>query len=168
MTLFLKIGAKSERAAVLWSERSMNRSHSGRRSAGKTYLTRERRSTAAMERKRRQVGARREKSLLAKTTSFEARTVSIQPPLAEVEGGDEEGGGDDVASWKPKSLQMREGKVREKKWREWSGERERRKESTASQAEEIWCGAEEERMVLARSWDLERESTVYECGSIVR
>ena len=42
-----------------------------------------------------------------------------------------------------------------------------RNDSMALQVEEIWCGAEEARIVLLRSWDLERESTVYECRSVV-
>lgn len=133
---------------------------------GNTYLTRERRSTADIELKRRLFGARRLKSLLAKTTSFAARTVSIQPLGEEGAEGDDVDDAD-VASSKPKSLQMRVGKVREKKWREWSGGSECRNDSMASQVEEIWCGADEARMVLARSWDLERESTAYECGTMV-
>lgn len=116
--------------------------------------------------KRRLLGARRAKSLLARSTSLDARTVSIQP-LDEEDGEEgeacwccDDGGGDDeAASSKPKSLQMRVGKVREKKWRVWSGERECRKDSMEAQVEEIWCGAEEARMVQASSWDLEWVST---------
>lgn len=89
--------------------------------------------------------------------------MSIQPldeggvVVAEEVDGEDVGG---VASSKPKSLQMRVGKVTEKKWRDWSGERECRKETMEAHAEEIWAGVEEETMVAARSWDFECESTV--------
>ncbi|KAK9925454.1 hypothetical protein M0R45_033778 [Rubus argutus] len=54
------------------------------------------------------------KSLLAKTTSFAAMMVSIQSFGEEGAEGDDVNDAD-VASSKPKSLQMRVGKVREKK-----------------------------------------------------
>lgn len=97
--------------------------------------------------------------------------MSIQP--LDDDDDDEEGGGgcgvgdEETPSSKPKSLQIRVGKAKEKKWRDWSGEWEWRKESMEAQAAEIWEEAEEARMVAARSWDLDTESTVYEWGSMV-
>lgn len=59
-------------------------------------------------------------------------TVSIHP--LDGRGLDE----DDVASGTPKkSLQIRVGKAREKKWRDWSGECELRKDSMEEQVEAI-------------------------------
>ena len=94
----------------------MNRAHSESHSIGKTYLTRERRSTAEIEWKRVLEGERREKTALAESGSLDERTESIQPldglGLEEAE-----------ESVRPKkSLEMRGGKAREKKWRVWSGE----------------------------------------------
>jgi hypothetical protein len=63
---------------------------------------------------------------------------------------------------------MRVGKAREKKWRDWSGECESRKDSIEAQVEEIWDGEVAARMASARSLDLDWESKVYEWGSIVR
>ena len=54
------------------------------------------------------------RSLLVKTPPFAAMTVSIQPFGEEATKGDDVDDAD-VASSKPKSLQMRVGKVREKK-----------------------------------------------------
>ena len=97
-------------------EERANRVHSGSRSIGKTYLTRERRSTAEIEWKRMLEGERREKTALAESGSLDERTESIQP----LDGlGLEE----EEESVRPKkSLEMRGGKAREKKWRVWSGE----------------------------------------------
>lgn len=97
-------------------EERANRAHSGSRSIGKTYLTRERRSTAEIEWKRMLEGERREKTALAESGSLDERTESIQP----LDGlGLEE----EEESVRPKkSLEMRGGKAREKKWRVWSGE----------------------------------------------
>ena len=97
-------------------EERANRAHSGSRSIGKTYLTRERRSTAEIEWKRMLQGERREKTALAESGSLDERTESIQP----LDGlGLEE----EEESVRPKkSLEMRGGKAREKKWRVWSGE----------------------------------------------
>lgn len=97
-------------------EERANRDHSGSRSIGKTYLTRERRSTAEIEWKRMLEGERREKTALAESGSLDERTESIQP----LDGlGLEE----EEESVRPKkSLEMRGGKAREKKWRVWSGE----------------------------------------------
>ena len=98
-------------------EERANRVHSGSRSIGKTYLTRERRSTAEIEWKRMLEGERREKTALAESGSLDERTESIQP----LDGlGLEE---EEEESVRPKkSLEMRGGKAREKKWRVWSGE----------------------------------------------
>ena len=98
-------------------EERANRAHSGSRSIGKTYLTRERRSTAEIEWKRMLEGERREKTALAESGSLDERTESIQP----LDGlGLEE---EEEESVRPKkSLEMRGGKAREKKWRVWSGE----------------------------------------------
>ena len=92
-------------------EERANRAHSGSRSIGKTYLTRERRSTAEIEWKRMLEGERREKTALAESGSLDERTESIQP----LDGlGLEE----EEESVRPKkSLEMRGGKAREKKWR---------------------------------------------------
>lgn len=97
-------------------EERANRAHSGSRSIGKTYLTRERRSTAEIEWKRMLEGERREKTALAESGSLDERTESIQP----LDGlGLEE----EEESVRPKkSLEMRGGKARQKKWRVWSGE----------------------------------------------
>ena len=97
-------------------EERANRVHSGSRSIGKTYLTRERRSTAEIEWKRMLEGERREKTALAESGSLDERTESIQP----LDGlGLEE----EEESVRPKkSLEMRGGKARQKKWRVWSGE----------------------------------------------
>ena len=102
-------------------EERANRVHSGSRSIGKTYLTRERRSTAEIEWKRMLEGERREKTALAESGSLDERTESIQP----LDGLGLEEEDDMVAeeSVRPKkSLEMRGGKAREKKWRVWSGE----------------------------------------------
>ena len=97
-------------------EERANRAHSGSHSIGKTYLTRERRSTAEIEWKRMLEGERREKTALAESGSLDERTESIQP----LDGlGLEE----EEESVRPKkSLEMRGGKARQKKWRVWSGE----------------------------------------------
>lgn len=110
MSLPLNKGQRSERArASLLVERT-KRAHSGRRSMGNTYLTRERRSTAEIELKRTPEGEMREKTALAEFPSLEEMTVSIQP--LDRRGLEE----DEVASGTPKnSLQMRVGKAREKK-----------------------------------------------------
>lgn len=94
---------------------------------------------AEIELKRTPPGARREKTVLAKSGSLDVRTVSIQP-LDECDdncGGDDND--DETPSSKPKSLQIRVGKAKEKKWREWSGECECecRKDSMEAQAAEI-------------------------------
>lgn len=78
-------------------------------------MTSERRSTAEIELKRTPSGASKAKTLLAKSGSLDARTVSIQPLDDDGDGG---GGEGETASSKPKSLQIRVGKVREKKWRD--------------------------------------------------
>lgn len=78
-----------------------NRAHSGNRSIGNTYLTRDWRSTAGIDWKRMLFGERRLKTLVARSVLFDWRTMSIQPPL------DGDGwwcgpmGSDDVASSKP-------------------------------------------------------------------
>lgn len=82
--------------------------------------------------RRTPLGERRLKTLLAKSGSLDAMTVSIQP-LDEGGCGDD----DETASSKPKSLQIRVGKAKEKKWREWSGGCECRKASMETQAAEI-------------------------------
>lgn len=85
--------------------------------------------------------------------------ASIHPwfaPGAAGADGEEDAPGAGHSS-KPNSLQMREGKAMQKKWREWSGEWERRKDSTEAQAEDIWEGEEAETMREARDCDWERE-----------
>lgn len=93
------------------------------------------------------MGTRRAKTLFAKSGSLDEITESIQPWEDWQLGADDDG----VASSKPNSLQIRIGKVTEKKWRDWSGECECRNDSMDAQAEEIWAGVEEARMVAARS-----------------
>lgn len=124
-------GHKSDKTLESLSLESRKRVHSGNRSAGKTYLTRKRRSTAKIELMRLPSGERREKTLLAKSESLEAMTVSIQP-LGELGGL-----GQELASSKPKSLQIRVGKAMEKKWRDWSGECDWRKKSMEAQVDMI-------------------------------
>lgn len=153
LSLALNKGQRSERAGASLPEEMAKRAHSGRRSMGNTYLTRERRSTAEIDWRRTPEGERREKMALAESGSLDERTVSIQP--LDGQGLEE----DEVASGTPKnSLQMRVGKAREKKWRDWSGECESRKDSMEAQVEEIWDGEEAERMASARSLDLDWES----------
>lgn len=106
-------------------------------------------------------GERRAKTLLARSGS----SVSIQAleelgfgigdeDVDEDEDGGGCGGGGGVESSKPKTRQMRVGKVTEKNQRVWSGEWWRRKESTAEHASAIWGGETAERTAAARSWDL--------------
>lgn len=148
----------SERGRASLEVERASRAQWGRRSTGKTYLTRERRSTAEMERRRTPEGESREKMAL------EAESLALVSIQAE------DGGGQDLegSGGRPKkSLQMRVGKAREKKCRDWSGECESRNDSMEAQIEDIWDG-EEACMAAARSSDLEWESTVNEWGSIIR
>lgn len=78
---------------------------------GNTYLTRNKLSNAEIVLIKVPSGESREKTLAAKSASSDKRTVSIQP-LANCDLGL---AGDEVASLKPKSLQIKGGKVTEKK-----------------------------------------------------
>lgn len=103
---------------------------------GKTYLTRESRSTPEIEDNSNPFGDRRLKILPESSESFPEVATSIQPldgwRLVVAEGGD--------ASSKPKILQIRAGNVMEKNHLCWSGECFRRKDSTAVQAAAICWG----------------------------
>lgn len=103
-------------------------------------------------------GERRSKTLPARLGSLDTRTLSIQP--LDERGFENDDDDEEAESSKPKSLQMRVGKVREKNQRDWSGERWWRKDKVEEQAAAIWGGDEAERMTAARSWDLDRESMV--------
>lgn len=114
---------------------------------GKTYLTRESRSTPEIEDNSNPFGDRRLKILPESSESFAEEATSIQPldgwRLVVAEGGEE--------SSKPKILQIRAGKVMEKNQRCWSGACFRRKDSTAAQAEAICAGKTAAETVAARS-----------------
>lgn len=72
-----------------------------------------------IEWKRMLEGERREKTALAESGSLDERTESIQP----LDGLGLEEEEEEEESVRPKkSLEMRGGKAREKKWRVWSGE----------------------------------------------